>query len=266
MPSQEQIDAYVSQTAKRYVSHAAANTLEEFQQPFGGAFVFADISGFSRLARRFANRGAEGAEELNGLINTYFDQLIQVLEDHGCDIVSFAGDAVLALLRSPATEVELEGLGSVARQAGRCGLAITSRLGDYQVADDVQLSIRVAIGVGQLATIALGQDTNRQIMLVGPPLRQVREADRYAKPGDVMISSAAMKLLGGAAKADQVSAAFRLREIEDVGPARGWLEPTEVPKSEKHRLRQFVSPAVLAQLTWGRPSGWPNCDVSLLYS
>ena len=240
----EQIDVFVSQTIRRYISHAVAGTVDEFQKPFDGAFLFADISGFSGLARRFADRGAEGAEHVIGMINTYFDPLIHILDEHGCDIISFAGDAVLTLLRG-------DDLTSVAMRAASCGLTITNQLCDFQVAEDVRMSIRVSIGAGKLSTIALGDDINKQMMLVGPPLQQVRIADRHAQPGDVMLAPEVMALLDDQVAAEPVGEAFVLRGIPQP-PAALPLSIVDLPAGEERRLREFVPPAVLSRIDFGQ--------------
>ena len=60
------------------------------------AVLFADISGFTALSERLAAKGADGVEELTQILNAYFGRLIEVIVDHGGDVVKFAGDALLA--------------------------------------------------------------------------------------------------------------------------------------------------------------------------
>src|SRR5688572_22135592 len=74
-------------------------TLERFP----AVALFADISGFTRLAERLAQEGPQGAEELSRLLNSYFGQLIDLITEHGGDVVKFAGDALLALWRNDDT-------------------------------------------------------------------------------------------------------------------------------------------------------------------
>ena len=70
-------------------------------EDFPAAIIFADITGFTRLAERLARRGPDGAEELSRLLNAYFSQMIEQVTAHGGDIVTFAGDGLLALALSP---------------------------------------------------------------------------------------------------------------------------------------------------------------------
>ena len=69
---------------------------------FSAAVVFADISGFTPLAERLARRGPAGAEELSTLLNAYFPRLTALIAEHGGEVITFAGDGLLAVW--PATD------------------------------------------------------------------------------------------------------------------------------------------------------------------
>ena len=56
------------------------------------AVLFADISGFTSLTERLAEKGAVGAEELTAALNRYFGQLIDIIDEFGGDVLKFAGD------------------------------------------------------------------------------------------------------------------------------------------------------------------------------
>src|SRR5678816_4794819 len=61
------------------------------------AVLFADISGFTLLTERMAEKGPTGVESLARILNEYFGQLIDIIHDYGGDVVKFAGDAVIAV-------------------------------------------------------------------------------------------------------------------------------------------------------------------------
>ena len=65
------------------------------------ALLFADISGFTALTERLAQRGPAGVEELTRLLNVSFGQIIDLIEAHGGDVVKFAGDGLLAVWPVP---------------------------------------------------------------------------------------------------------------------------------------------------------------------
>ena len=61
------------------------------------AILFADISGFTPLTERLAERGPTGVETLARVLNQYFGKLINIIHEYGGDIVKFAGDALIAV-------------------------------------------------------------------------------------------------------------------------------------------------------------------------
>src|ERR1041385_3383619 len=61
------------------------------------AVLFADISGFTLLTERMAEKGPAGVEALARILNEYFGQLIDIIHKYGGDVVKFAGDAVIAV-------------------------------------------------------------------------------------------------------------------------------------------------------------------------
>ena len=90
---------------------------------FSAAVLFADISGFTPLAERLARRGPAGAEELSALLNAYFARLMALIAEHGGEVITFAGDGLLAVW--PATDQD-DGLATATCDAGRCALAVQS--------------------------------------------------------------------------------------------------------------------------------------------
>src|SRR3954447_22625319 len=56
-----------------------------------------DVSGFTALSERLAQRGKVGAEELVRLISLAYAGLIDIADRHGGDVLKFRGDALLML-------------------------------------------------------------------------------------------------------------------------------------------------------------------------
>ena len=55
--------------------------------------LFSDISGFTKLTNRLLKEhGNEGAEILNGIINRFFEELINIITRHSGDVIKFGGD------------------------------------------------------------------------------------------------------------------------------------------------------------------------------
>ena len=75
------------------------DTPAERAQCFEGTLVFADISGFTDLTEALAKRGREGAEEIAGVVDAAFAELIRQAYAHHADLLKFGGDAILLLFR-----------------------------------------------------------------------------------------------------------------------------------------------------------------------
>ena len=71
------------------------------------ALLFADISGFTALTERLAQRGPDGVEELTRMLNVSFGQILDLIEIHGGDVVKFAGDALAGILPTALLEAAI---------------------------------------------------------------------------------------------------------------------------------------------------------------
>src|SRR5215208_4649717 len=89
--------SYVPAAVARHHSVGTPAPDQPSRRPLRAALLFADISGFTALTERLAQRGPAGVEELSRLLNTSFGQILDTIETHGGDVVKFAGDALLAI-------------------------------------------------------------------------------------------------------------------------------------------------------------------------
>jgi class 3 adenylate cyclase len=157
---------------------------------FPAAVLFADISGFTPLADRLAQRGPAG-EELSGLLNAYFGQLTSLIAAHGGEVITFAGDGLLAAW--PAIH---EDLAVSTRWAGQAALAVGAALHDYDTGNGVRLSLCVGVGAGEVMALHVGGVGGRwQLLLSGAPLLQVSQAEQRAAPGQAVLSPQAWELV-----------------------------------------------------------------------
>jgi class 3 adenylate cyclase len=187
--------------ARRYARDPAPLTAQVAER-FPAAVLFADISGFTPLTARLAQRGPAGVEELARILNDYFGRLIELITDHGGDIVKFAGDALLAVW--PAAE---EDLAAATRRAAQAALAVQAALHAYTPpragagpAGDAapRLALKVSIGAGEVTAMHVGGAPGRWwFLLAGAPLAQMAHAEHDARPGDVVLSPEAWALVRG---------------------------------------------------------------------
>lgn len=95
----DSLDRLASFVPRRVLEHFASEptaSLAPRRECYPGALLFADIAGFVPIAARISALGPEGVERLSEVLNDYLGRLIQVVHDHGGDVVSFHGDALLA--------------------------------------------------------------------------------------------------------------------------------------------------------------------------
>jgi class 3 adenylate cyclase len=155
----------------------------------------ADVSGFTRLSEVLAKKGPEGAEELSAALNQYFEKLVALIQEHGGDIIRFAGDSALVLFSAQGDHLTL-----ATREAVRCGLALQKALHGYRTEAGLTLSMRVFVTCGRGLTMIVGGVNGRWEFLVGgAPFEQLRGAPQ-SEPGHVVVSGAAWTEIAEAAE------------------------------------------------------------------
>ena len=95
------------------------------------ALLLADISGFTAITERLAERGPGGAEELRGLLDGAFQPLLELIAGTGGDVLKFAGDALLACWPAPPGDLEERGLAGATATAAGCAEAMQAALGRF---------------------------------------------------------------------------------------------------------------------------------------
>ena len=236
---------------------------EEFQ----AALLFADISGFTLLTERLAEKGPTGVESLARILNKYFGQLIDIIHDYGGDVVKFAGDAVIAVW--PIVS-DLGTADSVSRadhwqwtmRATECAIRIRERLTNYK-AEDANLYLKLAVSTGRVSTAHVGGVFNRwEFLLTGNPLVELGIANNLAKAGDILVTPSAWKLIRNDCYAHPIE--FELKEaIAQGGRLDALNKPSSIfssnkklniPDGAENSLRAYIPGAIINRLTAGQSS------------
>ncbi|MGH9942186.1 MAG: AAA family ATPase, partial [Pyrinomonadaceae bacterium] len=249
----ETLGSYVPSMIVGRANADPARFTEPTVERFSAAVLFADISGFSALTERLAARGPAGIEDLTTLLNSYFGQLIDLVEEHGGDIVKFAGDAVLALW--PVAEGR-DDLPEQIERVGRCCLKAQERLHEYPVADDVRLSLKLAVGAGDVSTVTLGGVFERwEFLVAGAPLAQVGVANSLAAPGEIVLAPEAAALTRDRCLGREASDGHLYLAAVRGGMGEETLSPRrrEAPIAEAAQaVRAFIPAAIRARLDAGQ--------------
>ncbi len=205
-----------------------------------GSMLFADISGFTRLAEQLAVHGPAGAEELNDLINVYFEAIIAAAERYGGDVLKFGGDAVLVWFDGDGHEQRVCAA-SLGMQAAIVR-PITRRDGR-----PVRLRMSVGAHTGEF-TFLMTVGRSRELFVGGPAASEVMRCESIANAGQVLLSAelaAAVpaKWLGG-----RVDERRLLRRRVEVPP---WEAPALLPTPTD--LTDFVPAAQRELVAAGAP-------------
>ncbi|CAN0212527.1 unnamed protein product [Ectocarpus sp. 4 AP-2014] len=82
------------------------------------------------------------------------------------------------------------------RRAAQCAFAIQESLHNAELTQEVRLSVKIGIGMGQVSVLHLGGVYKRmEYIAVGEPLLEAFTAEHHATAGDVIISMQAHKLV-----------------------------------------------------------------------
>ena len=254
----EILGSYVPEIVLHHLAADSTPIASPTAEKFPAAVLFADISGFTRLAEQLAQHGPAGAEELTRYLNAYFGQLIDLITAHGGDVVKFAGDAVIAVW--PVNDVVRQqtaddlSLASETLRAAQCGLAAQQAMTQF-AAEDVRLSMRMSIGAGELLVEQLGGVYGLwELLVAGTPLVQVGAAQQHAKPGEVALALEAWGLIKARALGRTLEdGVVVLNGLIDLLPLRAFHHATLSDEADA-ALRAYIPASILARLAAGQTS------------
>jgi len=250
----ETLTSYVPTLITRRLMADPTALTKPTSERFQAAVLFADISGFTALTERLAQRGPAGAEELTRLLNDYFGQLVDRIIEYGGDVVKFAGDALLALWL---VDTDDENLADVTLRAAECALAVQALLINYQTPTGQALLLRIGLGAGELLALQLGGRRDRwEFLVAGQALEQVNLAEHHAQPGQVVLSQEAWALVAQKGQAERLQAGtVHLTAVDDPVIRTIPTLPVEVEAAQEAALRLYIPGAIRDRLTAGQ-SGW----------
>jgi class 3 adenylate cyclase len=151
----------------------------------GGAVLVADISGYTRITQALCEQGDEGLGQLSDLLTREFSRYLDVVARHDGEIVSFAGDALIAcFLSSPAEPAPpLE-------RARACAAALAALSGSAPAETaNHRVTLHLGIAYGPIWMARLGGWYQRwELLLGGAAVRRAFAAASAAAPGQVTVA------------------------------------------------------------------------------
>lgn len=154
-----------------------------------GAVLVIDITGFTALTERLAERGPGGAETLAAILNASFGDVIDRIHAHGGDVVNFAGDAILAVWPDASAEAVVA--------AATCALESQRTLEARPPIEGVHVRARAGIAIGAIwVGIVGGVGDEWRWVVGGRPLAGAGGAASRARPGELVMTADAAATSG----------------------------------------------------------------------
>jgi class 3 adenylate cyclase len=167
-----QLQRYVS---PHLVDHALTNpTLLELPGAGREATVlFADVAGFTRLIE------SAPAPVVIGLLDEYFNEMIDLIFRHGGTVEQLIGDEIVALFGGPETR---EDAAVAAVRAGIDMVAAVASLNARWTAERrPNFDIGVGISSGRVMAGTIGSDRRRELIVVGRPMIAAARIQRMTR-------------------------------------------------------------------------------------
>jgi adenylate cyclase len=169
------------------------------------AVLFVDIVGSTSMAQQ------RPPQEVVGLLNRFFDVVIELVHEEGGWINKFEGDAALAVWGAP---MAVEGMeGSVLRAARRLGARLHAEV--------PELSAGIGVSVGDAVAGNVGAAERYEYTVIGDPVNEAARLTEVAKSVPGLVAANAALLEGAGEEAQHWRRA-------DTVELRGRSTPTEV--------------------------------------
>src|SRR6266542_1383264 len=142
--------------------------------------VAVDLSGFTALAERLAQKGKAGAEELILVVSGCFEGLIGIASRHGGDVLKFRGDALLLLF---------DGDGHAARAcraASQMQWFIEHAAPANSTVGPVSLRMSTGVHSGTCHFFVAGT-SHRELIVTGPAASETIRLESEANAGEVLV-------------------------------------------------------------------------------
>jgi len=165
------------------------------------ALLFIDVSGFTELSRSLE------VEQLSKVINSYFEQILEIVHAHQGDVLKFAGDALLVEWRDHQDKKHQQ-QSSACLLATECASKLVDVCSDLSVKthtaagmpDTTLLNIHCAVAYGAIVGTHVGNSKRTEYVVVGDAMKQLSKAMEVAQSSQVVVSPQVIRALEGLVK------------------------------------------------------------------
>ena len=178
----------------RQVHKSASRRFRAYCQVHFGAVLFADISGFTRLANLLS------VEQLQYHISKYFKMLFGCVEKFGGDILKICGDAIMIMwpLAENESKSSLQYRSACALTACLCGRELILSCGLYAAFHgdvEIKLSLHCGVGVADVPCYWVGKSGRWEFLITGDALQQIASTEPEAQSGEIVVSPQVYELV-----------------------------------------------------------------------
>lgn len=173
---------YVPRTLVDAVSARGADP-EGWVEALDGTLLVADVSGFTPLSEALARLGIEGAERLTGIMNGYFERLLEIAAARGGDNLKFGGDALLLAFRG-AGHADRAVAAALAMQASTREFSAIRVGGAHQ-----RLAMSIGVHTARFWFATAGTPTRMQHLLLGGDAARLAATEGAAERGEVAVTA-----------------------------------------------------------------------------
>jgi class 3 adenylate cyclase/tetratricopeptide (TPR) repeat protein len=146
-----------------------------------GTLAFVDISGFTAMSERLAQKGKLGAEEVTEVMNRTFERLLDVAYAAGGGLLKFGGDALLLFFSGEEHAARAcdaaYGMRKALRALGRPRTSVGA------------MTLKMHVGIHSDAfDFFLVGESHRELLLTGPGVTRTVEMEAGAEAGEILVS------------------------------------------------------------------------------
>ncbi len=210
-----------------------------------------DITGFTAMSESLSQLGKEGAELMAGVLNRFFDRLLEVADRWGGVQMKFGGDALLLFFADR----------EHAARAAACGFEMQAAMADFRLVSvggqEYRLRMRIGIHSGRFFSASVGQPEGvLHYLLLGPDVSRATMVEAAAQPGQVVASAETAALLSSRSRLKAAAGdVWKLRGVDPLPDAPG---EGRLYAASRAGLRRYLLPPLAARLAQGQATGFPG--------
>ncbi len=144
--------------------------------------MFADLSGFTALSE------ALDPEQVRGIVNRCFDELVPIVERYGGTVDKFIGDEIMALFGAPLAHE------NDAERALRAALEMMPAMATIDAADGMSLGMHIGVNSGTVVTGGLGSAGREQYSVMGDTVNLAARLAEAAHDGEILVGPTTRRL------------------------------------------------------------------------